>query len=64
MTFRVAHWITLDDSLAFQYTGEEFECTNGKWHVFTFKYANGRYSSTYSWQVPFVYTLVNLQSIV
>ena len=40
MTIRVAHWDTLDDSLAFGIQGEDiFECTNGKCHVFTFLYA-------------------------
>ena len=37
MTFRVAHWDILDDSLAFKYAREDiFKLTNGKCHVFTF----------------------------
>ena len=45
MTFRVAHWDMLHDSLALYYTkGRYFEHTNGKFHVFTFQYTRGRYS--------------------
>ena len=48
MTFRVAHWGTLDDSLAFQYaSGNFFECTNGECHVFVFQYVRGKYSRPY-----------------
>jgi hypothetical protein len=37
MTFRVAHWDTLDNNLALEYAWEDtFERTNGKCHVFTF----------------------------
>jgi hypothetical protein len=36
MTFRVAHWDMLDDSLA-SYQGENiFECINNKCHMFAF----------------------------
>ena len=35
MTFKVAHWDALDDSLTFSMQGtDNCECTNGKCHVF------------------------------
>ena len=36
---------TIDDSLPFSMQGEDISGrTNGKYHVFTFSYARGRYS--------------------
>ena len=39
MTFREAHWDSLDDSLVFSYVREDnSKCTNGKCRVFSFQY--------------------------